>query len=426
MIRTFFHIKFILLFSSISVLHAQPVSLSDCWDKSRLHYPLNDSSKELLDERVQESLRNISSKWYPQFELGAQLSYQSDVPHVDLSNPLFDLPMAPKDQYRIFLDISQTIYDGGYSKSNKKLVGSEGKAEQYELEARLLEVKMQLTDVYFSLLMLAEHKKQLLAYIEDLDARIRELSTAVKNEMLHITELDLLEVEKMKAEKQLIDLSSSESALLDILSLYTGSKLTQDIILEIPDEGLFSKPEIRPELKVFESQFQQLEAQQSLNTITNRPQLAAFAQAGYGNPGLNMLKDDFDTYFTVGLRFRWKPWDWRNTSRNKNILNLKSSLLQQHESSFELELQKANYQLKGEIQKYKQKMEKDADIVLRHNQIVSHYQVRLKNGIITSADYIAALNASSRAQLEMQVNRLLYLQMLAKQYLVGRSAEDDI
>jgi outer membrane protein TolC len=128
----------------------------------------------------------------------------------------------------------------------------------------------------------------------------------------------------------------------------------------------------------------------------------------------------------VGLRLRWQPWDWSVTGRNEKVLEIQSELWQHRENSFDREVQRAHYKLVGELQQYRQKMEKDSVIVAKHQQIVRHYQTRLKNGVITSSDYIAALNAASRAQLEMQINRLQYLYALAKQYLVGWEGRNEL
>ncbi|GAO27787.1 TolC family protein [Geofilum rubicundum] len=417
-----FYAFLIFLLGSVFTLGAQPVQLEDCWERSRAHYPLNDASRALVEELTQERMKNSAAAWYPQLEMGAQASWQSDVPHVDLDNPMFDLPMAPKDQYKAFAEVSQTLYNGGYTRGNKRLTAAEGGAEQQDLEVKLREVKSTVTDVYFSLLKLREQKKQMVAYMDDLDARVRELSSAVKNEMVHVTELNLLEVEKMKAEKQQMALTSSEQALLEILSLFTGTSISEEDELTVPREDLFMSPEARPERKVYAFQQEQLEARQALNQVATRPKLAAFAQAGYGNPGFNMLKDEFDTFYMVGLRLRWQPWDWKVSSRNDKVLALQSELLQQRESSFDLELQRTHYQLSGELQQYQYKMATDSAIVAKHQQIVAHYQTRLKNGAITAADYISALNAASRAQLEMKINHLQYLHSLAKQYMVGWEA----
>ena len=401
----------------------QSLSLQYCWDKSRENYPLNNVSIDIIQKATGQKLKNINSSWYPQFALGAQASWQSDVPHVDIDNPMFDFPIAPKDQYKAFIDINQIIYDGGFTRKNKELVNAQGGAQKQDVETKLREVKSRVTDIYFSLLILREQKQQLVILIEDLDARVREINSAVKNGVVHITELSMLELEKMNAEKQYVTLALSEKSLFDILSLYTGTDISINQELETPDEDLFAVPQIRPELTAFALQQEQFKVRQELSKVAVLPKLAAFAQGGYGNPALNMLKDEFAPFYVVGLRLQWQPWDWKTTSRNKKVFALESDLAEQHENSFIREMQRTHFQINGELEQYKQKMEKDSVIVSKHRQIVSNYQIRLKNGAITSADYIAVINAASRAQLEMEVNRLQYLHMLARQYLVGFGAK---
>lgn len=176
----------ILFLGAMSSVWAQSVNLEDCWEKSRTHYPINEATSAMVDETTQERLKNLSSAWYPQVEMGAQASWQNDVPHVDMDNPMFDLPMAPKDQYKAFVDVSQTIYDGGYTRGNKQLTAAEGATGQQDVEVKLREVKGTVTDIYFGLLMLREQKQQLVAVMEDLEARVHEVSSAVQLSLIHI------------------------------------------------------------------------------------------------------------------------------------------------------------------------------------------------------------------------------------------------
>ena len=40
------------------------------------------------------------------------------------------------------------------------------------------------------------------------------------------------------------------------------------------------------------------------------PRLGFFVQGGYGRPGLNVLKNQFDTYYPGGLRLSWALSDF--------------------------------------------------------------------------------------------------------------------
>ena len=43
------------------------------------------------------------------------------------------------------------------------------------------------------------------------------------------------------------------------------------------------------------------------------------SQAGYGNPGLNMLDNSFQPFYVVGLKANWNVFDWGKTKTDKKI-----------------------------------------------------------------------------------------------------------
>jgi hypothetical protein len=170
---------------------------------------------------------------------------------------------------------------------------------------------------------------------------------------------------------------------------------------------------------LFRFQNERVESDRTLNKVTRHPVVAAFGQLGYGNPGFNMLQDEFDTYYMVGIRLRWKPWDWNASRRNSLALDNQSMLIHMRQQAFELEQNRATLQLDGALSQHLQKIEKDARIVELQADIVQNYRARLKYGTVTAADYIAVLNGESRARLEMQITKLNYLQNLSKKYLTA-------
>ena len=291
--------------------------------------------------------------------------------------------------------------------------------EKQNIEVQLREVNLMVSEIYFTLLMLGEQKQQLVYLVQDMDVRLHELVVAVRSGVVLSTEQQLLEVERLKLEKQLITINEYQSTLLRSLSLFTGIVLNSDIILQYPDERMFQQPVIRPEFDLFRYQKERIDADRNLNRVAQRPVVAAFSQLGYGNPGFNMLKDEFDTYYMVGIRLRWKPWDWQLTRRNNQALNNQTDIIQMRQQVFELEQSRASLQIDGELSQYLQKLEKDTQIVNIQAGIVQIYRARLLSGTITAAEYINALNGESRARLEMQITKLNYLQNLTRKYLTA-------
>ena len=57
------------------------------------------------------------------------------------------------------------------------------------------------------------------------------------------------------------------------------------------------------EITLFNLQVEQLDFNKKVITKSRFPKISAFAQLGYGNPGLNMLKNSFETFYFCRFEF---------------------------------------------------------------------------------------------------------------------------
>jgi len=256
--------------------------------------------------------------------------------------------------------------------------------------------------------------------MQTLSARIDELKIAFENGMISKTELKTLEAEYLLANQQKISVQHTLSVVLDNLSSYIGEDISSASQIPKPDVAGFLEPVIRPEYRLFKLEQEQTEAASFAQRRERWPVIAAFAQAGYGNPGYNMLKDEFDTFLMVGIRIKWTPWDWKTSKRKQLALQYRSDLIGLREDAFDENLQRVVKQITGEIHQYMDMMEMDDKIVELRRDIVHQSRNRLKNGTITSADYIADLNAEIDARINREIHQLQYLKRLAEKYLTGR------
>ncbi len=92
-----------------------------------------------------------------------------------------------------------------------------------------------------------------------------------------------------------------------MLSVLAGESLDRSMVFvkPTPDDELISPVINRPELQMFNAQEAAVETQKLLLKARNMPKLGAFAQGGYGKPGLNMFDNDFSPYFLGGIRLSW-------------------------------------------------------------------------------------------------------------------------
>ncbi len=397
---------------------AQNLSLSDCWALARAHYPLLEGKKALA-EVTDLNIQNVQTQWLPKIDLSGQATWQNDVPHVSGMTG-FSIPTAPKDQYKVWLDVSQTLYDGGRVEARKQLEQAKGEVELQSVEVQLQEVDRKVTELFFSLLMLSQQDAQLQFMQEDLTARIGEATHAVENGVVLKSDLQSLKVENLHLMQRSIALQTSRKTMADNLALYIGQELDPVGPLTPPEVGLFLGGRPRAEYQLFELQQQQLGKSAALIQHDRRPSLLAFAQGGYGNPTYNMLNDAFDIFYLVGVRLKWTPWDWKQARRSKLVSAKQKEWVGFQQQTFAVNQSRAVRQMEGVVAQYLELMQKDDEILQLQTEITRDSRMRLQNGAITAADYLAELNAEARARLDKEIHNLQSLQGMALIYLNGK------
>ena len=58
----------------------------------------------------------------------------------------------------------------------------------------------------------------------------------------------------------------------------------------------------------------------------NSPKLLGFATGGYGNPGLNMLDNSFQPFYTVGVKLNWNVFDWNANKKQRESLSINKDI----------------------------------------------------------------------------------------------------
>src|SRR5699024_950182 len=100
-------IVFIMILMAINPANAQSnsnvLSLDECYKLAKENYPLN-NQYDLLKKSKEYSLENASKGYLPQFSIGGQATYQSDVTQIPIHLPNLDIPTVSNDQYKVFGD----------------------------------------------------------------------------------------------------------------------------------------------------------------------------------------------------------------------------------------------------------------------------------------------------------------------------------
>lgn len=419
--RLRFTFLFILLIPklSTSLLVAQTlkeVDLQTCYAKAIENYPLI-RQYNLISKTKDLNISNASKAYLPQVVFNGQATYQSDVTKIDIQIPGFpSFEALTKDQYKIFAEVSQAIYDGGAVSKQKESIEAGQEVEKLKNDVEIYKIKERVQQMYFGVLLLKAQIKQTEALRKDLESQKDKLKAALENGTAYRANLDAIDAELLKLDQRTIEMNSGIDAFVKMLSQFTALQLNSETTFIQPtdfaENGLVIK---RPELSLFDYQTLLIDKNLALNLTRNRPRLSAFLQGGYGKPGLNALKNEFQTYYIGGLRLQWNLSGLYNLSNDRNLSVLNKSLIQNQKDAFVFNTTLQTQQQSEDISKLKKLIKIDEDLIKLRTNIKKTSSVQLENGVITASDFIKEWSAEDQAK---QTKLLHEIQLLSAQYLL--------
>ena len=363
----------------------QDLTLADCYALVTKNYPIAKQTS-LLQQKFTYEIEALNKGKLPVVDINAQATYQSEV----IGFPAVVPGITPlnKDQYRTTLDVNQLLYNGGMIDVNTKLKQAQTKTQQQQIEVSLYQLKSRINHYYFSILLLQEKKALLLSKNELLLSKVKEVRSGVKyGAILPASEL-ILEAEILKIKQQLTEISFEKTKMLENLALLTYSEMDATTVLETPNSEREAVNGIRPEIVFFDLQNEQIESSKSVLAKSNSLKLYAFGQAGYGNPGLNMLDNSFQPFYIVGLKTSWNIFDWGKVKKDRKSLNVAQEIVQTEKENFELNHKMELQQINKDIKKMEELLTSDLEIIQIHEKIVKTADAQMKNGVIASSEYL--------------------------------------
>jgi outer membrane protein TolC len=407
----------LLVLLSLVVNAQQKFTLEDCYALANKNYPIAKQA-ELLQQKNTYEMDALKKGKLPKIDLNAQATYQSEVTELPIKIPNEVVTPLNNDQYRATLDVNQLIYNGGVINANTRLKEAQTKTQQQQVEVSLYQLKTRINHYYFSILLLQEKEAILFSKQEQLNSRIKEVQSGVKYGAILPASEKVLEAEILKINQQLIEIKSDKSKLFQNLATLTYSPIENTTKLERPNFIIDLKKESnRPELKLFDLQSQQIETSSILLSKNQLPKINAFGQAGYGNPGLNMLNNSFQTFYMVGIKANWNVFDWNKTKAEKQALSVSKEIINSEKETFVLNNHMQLQEFENEIQKNQEILNSDDKIIVLRNEVLQSSDSQLKNGVITSSEYLVEFTNLYEAKTNQKLHEV-QLELAKANYLI--------
>ena len=389
------------LIFSIASYSQQKLTIEECYALAEKNYPLA-KQINLLQQKSTYEIDALNKAKLPKIDLNAQATYQSDV--IGLPTTLPGVESLNKDQYRATLDVNQLLYNGGMIAANTKLKEAQTLTQQQQVEVNLYQLKSRINYSYMMILLWQDQRELLFAKQNTIYSKIKEVKSGVKNGAILPASEQVLEAELLKLEQALTENSFQRIKEIQNLSCLTTTTIAENAVLERPITA-FKANGTRPEIKFFDLQQDQIEASKNIIAKSNSPKLNAFGQAGYGNPGLNMLNNSFEDFYIVGLKLNWNVLDWNKSKTDKQALDIAKEVVATEKETFETNNQMQLNELQSEISKIEIIIKTDSQIIHLREKVVQSFDSQLQNGVITSSDYITELNQLFDAKTNQKVHQ---------------------
>ncbi|ARV05781.1 transporter [Polaribacter sp. SA4-10] len=382
-------VLFTFLLMSIGSFSQEKLTLEECYNLVKTNYPLA-KQNDLLAKQNAIDLEVIATERLPQLDFSAQATYQSDVIEVPIPNAT--ITPLNKDQYRATLSANQFIFGDGLIDASLSAKKASLKTKQKQVDVHLYQLKKQINQLYFSVLLLQENSALLNAKNEQLKAKLNEVKSGVKNGIILPSSLFVLEAELLKIKQQFTVLELNKSSLLQTLSSIIGKNIDTNLTLTNPEITTDLQASIiRPELDLFQLKKEEITVSERLISKKTAPKLFGFANAGYGNPGLNMLDNSFQPFYVVGVKLNWNPFDWNANKKQRESLLINKDIIDNEAAIFNLNTNIELQQQQIEINKIEQFITSDIEIIELRKKVLKSTESQLKNGVISTSEYITEL-----------------------------------
>ena len=389
-------------------------TLEECQLAAERNYPLI-KQYGLIEKTTELTVANIQKGWLPQVSASAQATYQSDVvAFPDQMQAIYqqmglDMKGLTKDQYRVGIDVSQTVYDGGAISSQKRIAREQGKVLTAQNEVNIYNVRKRVNEMYFALLMLDEQMKLSQDLQELLSGNERKLASMVKNGTAAESDWQNVKAERLNVVQQATDLEGHKQMIRRMLSTFCGIEVKQlsRPPLTPPDSGGENR---RPELKALDAQIGLYNAQEKALDAALMPKLGVFAQGFYGYPGLNMFEDmmrhDWSLNGIVGARLTWNIGALYTRKNDKAKLQLQRDLTESNRDVFLFNNNLEQIQQNENISRYKKLMADDEEIISLRQAVRKAAESKLSHGIIDVNDLVREINAENAARVQQSMHEI--------------------
>lgn len=413
-------ILILLLAVLVPALSQAQLTIGECQRLARENYPLI-SQYDLISSSADYTVANIKRGYLPQIEAFAQATLQSDVMSWPgkmqdiLRSYGYDLKGLKKDQYKVGVNLTQVIYDGGRIRAQKDLTQAESDAETRQTDVNLYALRTTVSELYFGILLLDEKLKQNNMLQDLLADSERKVQALVKNGVALASDADAIRVERLNARQAQVEIESARQSYRDVLSLFIGKPVDGELVK--PEAGAVDSESVsRPEMSLFDAQIRSLEARRDVVSSGLRPSLVFFAQGFYGYPGFNTFDDMFSHDWSLngllGLKLSWSIGNLYKRKGDLATITLATRKVETARETFLFNNNVAKSRTSAVVSRYARLIDGDREIIDLRTSIRQAAEAKLERGVIDVNDLLREITNENQANISLLTHEIEMLKAL--------------
>ena len=221
----------------------------------------------------------------------------------------------------------------------------------------------------------------------------------------------MIQVNILNCEQQREELLQNRQAYVTMLEKLTGTSLEgKEFIVPDEEDGRLSGEEIsRPEIGLYDAQIRQQDAMIRQLNAKISPKFSLSLQGGIGRPGLNILENTFQPYWTAGVKMSWDIGALYTRKDEKRKLDAQMRKIESDRETFLFNTGLDAVQMRSEIDKAKALLEKDRKIIALRESIRASGEEQYRNGVITMNDLMSRIDDEYNAKVAESIHRIQLL-----------------
>lgn len=409
---------------------AADVTVEQCVTLAQENYPLI-QKYDLLRQSRQIDLSDINKSWLPQIGIYAQGTVQNVVPSFPdaLSNVLdqmgTDMKGLGKLQYRVGVDLNQTIWDGGTSKASRTIAESENVQQEAALDVELYAVRERVENLFFGIMLVEEQIKQAELTHTLLESNLAMLRSMKTNGTATQSDVDMVEAQFLTVQQQITQARSISDSNRRLLGIFTGTDMSDEKLTK-PSSSMPSELiSARPELALFDARIKNNDARLGSIKSSVMPRIGLFAQAYYGYPGYDyfksMMNRDMSFNVLAGVKVSWNIGSFYTKKNSERKLRLANDGIAADREVFLFNTNLQTSSQTAHISELEGIMKEDSRIVELRANVRRSAESQLRNGVIDATALLTKITDENQARLTSSYHEIQLIQSIYQlKYILNR------